>query len=245
MQHQLNSCFMPKNRIMKYIYSLFVLIILLTSIESIKTDENDDISDNKYNHSERLHHYPSKNNITYQSNNYNDVSIQRTNTKRKENNPNGNYEQNRKSIRSRHDGYARRNGKIRSCGNSVRGGSYSESTYFTLHAGTDKYGRRHDDSQFQSRGMSKGYRGSTFINAFNLFGYIKSKQYHIKTTQSKRRDKYMNKRVLYPDNSNVKMKQKMKRPELSVYKGESRSLGKNITHRYRNSSNASLPLSSR
>ncbi|CAH8497736.1 unnamed protein product [Schistosoma turkestanicum] len=147
MQHQLNSCFMPKNRIMKYIYSLFVLIISLTSIESIKTDENDDINDNKYNHSERLHHYPSKNSRTYQSKNFNYVSIQRTNTKRKENNPNGNYEQNRKSIRSRHDGYARRNESIKTDENDdINDNKYNHSE--RLHHYPSKNSRTYQSKNF-------------------------------------------------------------------------------------------------
>ncbi|CAH8554153.1 unnamed protein product [Schistosoma bovis] len=221
---------------MKYIYLLLISIILSLFITFIKAD-NDYDNDNQNKHS--YHHNHKRN---YQSKNVNSKSKQYSYNKEKRNSNDENHERNKKSIRPRDHNYAYRNNHIKSRGNSAKGGSYSESTYFTLHTGTDRYGRRNYYSRFQTRGRSNGYRENMFFNIFDVNGGLKMTRSKNYLTQSVKRDSYIKKNYINNKDYNANRNEKPEYPESPVFKDGYRSSDKNLTTNYGNSTNTSIPL---
>ncbi|RTG85348.1 uncharacterized protein DC041_0006679, partial [Schistosoma bovis] len=221
---------------MKYIYLLLISIILSLFITFIKSD-NDYDNDNQNKHS--YHHNHKRN---YQSKNVDSKSKQYSYNKGKRNSNGENPERNKKSIHPRDHNYAYRNNQIKSRGNSAKSGSYSESTYFALHTGTDRYGRRKYYSRFQTRGRSNGYRENMFFNIFDVTGNIKMKQNKNQLTKSEKKDSYIKKNYINNKDYNDNKNEKPECPGSSVFKDGYRSLDKNFTTYYGNSTNASIPL---
>ncbi|CAH8563234.1 hypothetical protein MS3_00005781 [Schistosoma haematobium] len=221
---------------MKYTYLLLISIILSLFITFIKAD-NDYDNDNQNKHS--YHHNHKRN---YQSKNVDSKSKQYSYNKEKSNNNDEHLERNKKSIRPRDHNYAYRNNQIKSRGNSAKSGSYSESTYFALHTGTDRYGRRKYYSRFQTRGRSNGYRKNMFFNIFDVTGGIKMTQNKNQLTKSEKKDSYIKKNYINNKDYNDNTNEKPEYPESPVFKDGYRSLDKNLTTNYGNSTNASIPL---
>ncbi|CAI2727908.1 unnamed protein product [Schistosoma spindalis] len=215
---------------MKYIYLLLIFIILSLFIRFIEAD-NDYNNDNQ-----NIYSYSHNHKRNYQSKNVDSKSKQYSYNKEKRNNNNENFERNKKSIRPRDHDSAYRNDQIQSRGNSAKGGSYSESTYFTLHTGTDRYGRRNYYSRFQTRGRSNGYRENMFFNIFDVTGGIKITRNKNHMTKSDKRDRYTKNNNINSKDYNTDTN---KKPE---YPDGYRSLNKNFTTNYGNSTNASIPL---
>ncbi|CAH8548052.1 unnamed protein product [Schistosoma rodhaini] len=230
---------------MKYIHILLILIILSLFIIVIKSNYYDNNNQNQNQYS--YHHiYNNNNQRNYQSKNVHSESKQNSYNKETRNNNDNddeNFERNKKSIRSRHHDYTYRNDQIQSRGNSAKGGSYSESTYFTLHSGTDRYGRRNDYSRFQTRGRSNGYRENMFLNIFDVVGNIKTTRNKRKITKSEKKDRYIKKNHMNNRDSNPNINEKPRYSKSPVFQGGYRSVEKNFTTNYGNSSNASIPLS--
>ncbi|CAH8566648.1 unnamed protein product [Schistosoma rodhaini] len=231
---------------MKYIHILLVFIILSLFITVIKSNYYDNNNQNQNQYS--YHHtYNNNNQGNYQSKNVHSESEQNSYNKETRNNNDDdddeNFERNKKSIRSRYHGYTYRNDQIQSRGNSAKGGSYSESTYFTLHSGTDRYGRRNDYSRFQTRGRSNGYRENMFLNVFDVVGNIKTTRNKRKITKSEKNGRYIKKDHMNNRDSNTNINEKPEYSKSPVFQGGYRSLEKNFTTNYGNSSNASIPLS--
>ncbi|TNN05343.1 Female-specific protein [Schistosoma japonicum] len=236
---------------MKCTHLIYLLFVMSLPIIFIKSDDSGEYNLNKHSHhytsektKENYHSTQSNNKYKQESANNQNYTLSRYNDKNKNV---GSYHQKNERQRQHNrygkNAYAHRNGRIKSYGNSMKGGSYSESTVFSLHKGTDNYGRRNDFSRFKTYGSSKGYRGNMFVNAFDLFSneYMKKRQKYVTQAEERIPHTENNHNDYSPNNSEVNLKN----PYRNTEKPPTAKLEYKYSNKNESSSNASSILSSR